>query len=178
MPPKKKDTGTEKAPSTKRSGKSKSIKTAKDVKPKSVPFKKARYLFKITVVGPEDRLLESVLRVFNVNVVAVDGIRIGSAAFETDSTDVKALTMSPKHSALDVLLSMTFKGANGVMIVLPDADPEMETLYRNEVREQLGAGTPTRVIVIESELDDYKRAEISLVFEEIIEEIVASRVEE
>jgi hypothetical protein len=134
-----------------------------------------RYLFKITVVGPEDKLLADVLKVFNEHVIAIDGIRIGSGEMETDSTDVRVLLMSPKHSAMDLLLSMTYKGASGVIIVMRDADPEIETVYRNEIRESVGEGIPTRVVTVGSGIDKYKRNEIALLFEEIIEEILASK---
>ena len=136
---------------------------------------KDRYLFKITVVGPEDKLLADVLKVFNEHVIAIDGIRIGSGEMETDSTDVRVLLMSPKHSAMDLLLSMTYKGASAVIIVLRDADPEIETIYRNEIRESVGEGIPTRVVTVGSEIDRYKRNEIALLFEEILEEILASK---
>ena len=136
---------------------------------------KDRYLFKITVVGPEDKLLADVLKVFNEHVIAIDGIQIGSGEMETDSTDVRVLLMSPKHSAMDLLLSMTYKGASAVIIVLRDADPEIETVYRNEIRETVGEGIPTRVVTIGSGIDEYKRNEIALLFEEILEEILASK---
>ena len=138
--------------------------------------KKPRYLFKITVVGPDDKLLEQVLSVLSEEVIAVDGIRISSAAVTVEKTDVKTLFMSPKHSALDILLSVTFAGASGAIIVLKDADPEMETLYRNEVREKIGAGVPTHVIAIGSGMDDFKRSEIAVLLDEMVEEILSARV--
>jgi hypothetical protein len=136
---------------------------------------KDRYLFKITVVGPEDKLLTDVLKVFNEHVISIDGIRIGSGEMETESTDVRVLFMSPKHSAMDLLLSMTYKGASAVIIVLRDADPEIETIYRNEIRETVGEGIPTRVVIVGSEIDRYKQNEIAHLFEEIIEEILSSK---
>ncbi len=138
--------------------------------------KKPRYLFKITVVGPDDKLLEQVLSVLSEEVIAVDGIRISSAAVTVEKTDVKTLFMSPKHSALDILLSVTFAGASGAIIVLKEADPEMETLYRNEVRDEIGTGVPTRVIVIGSGLDDFKRNEIAVLLDEMVEEILSAKV--
>ena len=119
---------------------------------------KPRYLFKITMVGPEDRLLEKVLSVINENVVAVDGIRIGATHLETEDSDVRTLFMSPKHSALDILLSLTYKGAKAVMIVLKEPDQEIETMYRNEIRENLGQGIPTRVITVSAEIDSGMRS--------------------
>ena len=138
--------------------------------------KKPRYLFKITVVGPDDKLLEQVLSVLSEEVIAVDGIRISSAAVTVKKTDVKTLFMSPKHSALDILLSVTFAGASGAIIVLKEADPEMETLYRNEVRDEIGTGVPTRVIVIGSGLDDFKRNEIAVLLDEMVEEILSAKM--
>lgn len=151
-------------PQTKRRKKSKARK------------KKPRYLFKITVVGPDDKLLEGVLSVLSTEVVAVDGIRISSAAVTVEKTDVKTLFMSPKHSALDILLSVTFAGASGAIIVLKEPDSEMETLYRNEVREKIGPGVPTRVIAIGSGLDDFKRNEIAVLLDEMVGEILSDKI--
>ncbi len=140
------------------------------------PRKKPRYLFKITVVGPDDKLLEEVLSVLSEEVIAIDGIRISSAAVTVKKTDVKTLFMSPRHSALDLLLSVTFAGASGAIIVLKEADPEMETLYRNEVREKIGAGVPTRVIAIGSGMDDFKRNEIAVLLDDMVEEILSIKL--
>ena len=136
---------------------------------------KPRYLFKITVIGPDDNLLEQVLGVFNQSVFAVDGIRIGAGELEMEETDVRALIMSPQHAAMDILLSFTYKGASGAMIVLREADPEIETIYRNEIRENMGIDVPTRVLVIRSDIDEYKRKEIDHLFEELVEEIFERR---
>ena len=138
--------------------------------------KKPRYLFKITVVGPDDKLLGEVLSVLSEEVIAIDGIRISSAAVTVEKTDVKTLFMSPKHSALDLLLSVTFAGASGAIIVLKEADPEMETLYRNEIREEIGTGVATRVIALESGMDDFKRNEIAVLLDEMVEEILSLKV--
>lgn len=137
--------------------------------------RRPKYLFKITIIGPDDSLLEQVLSLFGQHVVAVDGIRIGAGDLEIDETDVRALIMSPQHAAMDVLLSVTYKGASGVIIVLKEPDPEIETIYRNEIRENMGPDTPTRVVIVEGDFDDYKKKEIELLFEEIIEEILETR---
>lgn len=131
-----------------------------------------RYLFKITVVGPEDRLLERVLSVINEHVVAVDGISIGATQVEMEDSDVRTLFMSPRHSALDILLSLTYKGANAVMIILRELDPEIETMYRNEIRENLGQGTPTRVLAVSDDIDEFKKTEIRSMLDDLIEEIL------
>ena len=148
--------------------------TTTDKKKKKNKRAKTRYLFKLTVVGPDDSLLEDVLSTFDP-VVKVDGIRIVSAEHHTDSSDVQALFMSPKHSVLDILLSLTFKGASAVIIVLREPDPELETIYRNEIRENLGSRVPTRVVTVGSTLDKFKRTEIHHIFDELIEEILARK---
>ncbi|MHA2353485.1 MAG: hypothetical protein ACXABX_10235 [Candidatus Thorarchaeota archaeon] len=151
--------------------------TPTDKKKKTKPRAKSKYLFKITVVGPDDLLLEDVLSTFDP-VVKVDGIRIVSAGHSTEESDVKAVFMSPKHAALDILLSLTYKSASAVIIVLRDPDPELETVYRNEIRENLGAKVPTRIVTIGSSLDEFKRTEIHHTFDELIEEILAQREKE
>jgi hypothetical protein len=140
-------------------------KNAEDVR-------KKRYLFKVTIVGPDDAILERVLSVVNDAAVSVDGIRIGTTAVETDESDVRAVTWSPQHTALDMLLSVTFAGANAVVIVMPDIDPAIESIYRNEIRQNLGSGVPTRMIVVGSEIDDFKRVEIISTFEDLFHEIL------
>ncbi|MHA2423697.1 MAG: hypothetical protein ACXAEF_02855 [Candidatus Thorarchaeota archaeon] len=137
--------------------------------------KQKRYLFKVTVVGPDDALLEKVLAVVNENVVAVDGVRIGTADVETDDSSVRAVTWSPRHTALDVLLSVTFAGANAVVIVLSDEDTELESIYRKEIDEHLGSDTPTRVLTVGSGIDDFKQHEIINMFEELFEEVLQSK---
>jgi hypothetical protein len=132
---------------------------------------KSRYLFKITVVGPEDKLLEELLSAFDDPVVAVDGIRIGSTEVDFDSSEVHAVFMSPRHSAMDILLALTYRGASGVIIVLREADPELETVYRNEIRDSLGTKIPTAVVEIGSGLDNFKIQEIRHVVDEMIAEI-------
>lgn len=137
--------------------------------------KRSKYLFKITVVGPDDKLLEAVLSTFEDPVVAVDGIRIGSTEVDTDTSEIHAVFMSPKHAALDILLTLTYKGASAVIIVCKDVDPEIETIYRNEIRENLGTGIPTRVIQVDIPIDKFKRNEIHHLTDEIIEEILEKR---
>ncbi len=151
--------------------------TPTDKKKTSKKRGKSKFLFKITVVGPDDSLLEDVLSTFDP-VVKVDGIRIVSADHSTDDSDVRAVFMSPKHAALDILLSMTYKSASAVIIVLRDADPELETIYRNEIRENLGTKVPTRVVTVGSTLDEYERVEINHIFDELVEEILAQKEKE
>ncbi len=163
MPPKKKPRKAE--PEAKPKAKPK--KTSK-----KEPKKKSRYHFKITVVGPEDPLLERVLAVFDEQVVAIDGIRIGATKLELADSNVGTLFMSPEHAALDILLSLTFKGAKGVIIVLRDPDPQLETVYRNDIRDNLGEGIPTRVICLGDDLDEFKRTEIQSVLDDLLREIL------
>lgn len=83
--------------------------------------------------------------------------------------------MSPKHAALDILLTLTYKGASAVIIVCKEADPEIETIYRNEIRENLGTGIPTRVVQATLPLDDFKRNEIHHLFDDVVEEILEKK---
>jgi len=131
-----------------------------------------KYLFKITVIGPDDKLLMDVLSIFDDPVVAVDGIRIGSTEVDFDTSEVHAVFMSPRHSALDILLTLTYKGASGAIIVLREPDPELETLYRNEIRENLGAEIPTRIVTVSSTMDKFKQTEIEHIFDEVVAEIL------
>ncbi|MBE0525685.1 hypothetical protein E4H12_07545 [Candidatus Thorarchaeota archaeon] len=80
--------------------------------------------------------------------------------------------MSPKHAALDILLTLTYKGASAVIIVCKDADPEIEVIYRNEIRENLGTGIPTRILKVSLPFDDFKKNEIHHLFDDVIEEIL------
>jgi hypothetical protein len=133
--------------------------------------KVSKYLIKITVVGPDDKLLMDVLSLFDDPIVSVDGIRIGSTEVDFDTTEVHAVFMSPRHSALDILLTLTYRGASGAIIVLRESDPEIETLYRNEVRANLGSEIPTRIVTIGSTMDKFKQTEILHIFDEIVAEI-------
>ncbi len=131
---------------------------------------KSRYLFKITVVGPDDELIKQFLEFFNKDIYSIDGIQITSTGVETQQSEVRTLFMSPRHSALDLLFSLTYKGARAAIIVLPKADPKMETKFRNEIRENLGENVPTRVIIGPLKQSDEKR--FAAVLEEIISEIL------
>jgi hypothetical protein len=137
--------------------------------------RKAKYLFKVTVVGPDDSLLDEVLRVINENVVSIDGIRIGSTEIEAEGTDVRAVTMSPKHTALDVLLTVTFTGAKGALIIMKEPDPEIESIYRKEISEKLGSEIPTRIVFVGDKIEDYQKNEVIYNLGEIVEEILEKR---
>ena len=115
------------------------------------------------------------LSTFDDPVVAIDGIRIGSTEVDIDSSEIHAVFMSPKHSALDILLTLTYKGASAVIIVCKDKDPEIEMVYRNEIRDNLGTGIPTRVISVDLPLDEFQKNEIHHVFDEVVEEILAKK---
>jgi hypothetical protein len=141
---------------------------------KSKKPKKTRYLFKITVIGPDDSLLKEVLHAFNEKVVEVDGIRISAAGLKTDDSDVKALIMSPAYSALDLMLSLTFKGASGVIIVLSEPDEETECMYRSEVKTNAGE-VPTRTLSVGPRLTEEKGKEIVRLLNDMLQEIVSAR---
>lgn len=141
----------------------------------SASKKQKRYLFKVTIVGPDDALLEKVLGVVNQSAVSIDGIRIGTTDVETNDSKVRAVTWSPRHSALDVLISVTFAGANAVVIVLRDTDPEIEAIYRKEIDDHLGSDTPTRVLTVGTGIDEFKQLEILTMFEELFQEVLETK---
>ncbi|TFG09246.1 hypothetical protein EU538_05740 [Candidatus Thorarchaeota archaeon] len=140
-----------------------------------MPGKKSKYSFKITLVGPDDALLESVLASLMDQTVVVDGIRIGSADMETRDSDVRALIMSPRDTAMDLLFSLSYRGATAALIVLPEITPELETRYRNEVRENLGDRYPTRVFEAGDCLDKKKCKELAALFRDLVEEMLEQR---
>ncbi|RLI51199.1 MAG: hypothetical protein DRO73_00655 [Candidatus Thorarchaeota archaeon] len=137
--------------------------------------RKSRWLFKITIVGPDDMLLREVMDAINSNTVAVDGIRIGSRDLEAGSSEVRAVMMSPTKRAMDILFSFSYRGASAVIIVLRRPDPEIETKYRNEIRENIGSGCPTRVFYVGDELNEEKRKELAGLFTSLIEEMIEAR---
>ena len=62
-----------------------------------------------------------------------------------------------------------------MIIVNEDIDPEIETIYRNEIRENLGLGIPTRVVHVTLPLDEFKKNEIHHIFDEVVEEILEKK---
>lgn len=136
---------------------------------------RGRFAFKITILGPDDDLVMDVLRVLNEQVISLNGIRISSAQVETDDSDVRMLLMSPRHSALDVLLGVTFRGASAALIVMPEVDRDIEEVYRNEIKEEIGEETPVRVIICESGIDEFKRNEIAYALDELVGNILDAR---
>jgi hypothetical protein len=72
------------------------------------------------------------------------------------------------------MLSLTFKGAGGVVIVLREPDDETECMYRNEVKLNAGE-VPTRVLAAGSKFNDEKRKEIVRLLNNMLEEMVSAR---
>ncbi|NWF96750.1 MAG: hypothetical protein HXY34_11470 [Candidatus Thorarchaeota archaeon] len=133
------------------------------------------YLFKVTIVGPDDSLLAETLRMCTEKVVAVDGIKITSTKTQVDGSDVRTVMMSPGREAQSLLLSLTFKGATAAIIVMRDADPEVEAHYRNEIREKIGAGYPTRVFLTGPRVTTKKKQEFLRLLDELTEEMLLQR---
>ncbi len=140
--------------------------------------KKSHYLFKITIVGPDDALVHKVMNTINENIVTVDGIQIGTTEVDAGKSEVRAVVMSPTRKAMDILLSLTYRGATAAMIVLKEPDPAVETKFRNLIREEIGAGYPTRVFYAGKDLDEPKRQELAHLFNSLIEEMLAARERE
>ncbi len=136
---------------------------------------RARYLFKITIVGPDDELLGKVLEVFSDTTLAVDGIRIGSTRVAVSGSEVGTVLMSPGKTAQSLLLTLSYKGSAGAIIVLKNADPQTEEFYRNEARKNLGAQSPIRVFVVDSGMTKEKKAELVCLLDNIVTEIIQKR---
>ncbi len=134
-----------------------------------------KYVLKVTVVGPNDSMLYNVLSAIAEKSVDVDGIRIGSRDFRTDRSEIRTVVMSPTQNAMDVLLSLTLIGASGAIIVLESPDPELETKYRNEIREKVGS-VPTRVFYSGAALSEAKREEVCQLFQDLVHEMMMSRL--
>ena len=137
----------------------------------------ARYVIKVTIVGPDDSMLYQVLEAIADKSVTVDGIRIGSRDLKGRDLEVQAVVMLPTRHAMDILVSLTFKGASAAIVVLESPDPELESKHRNEIRENVGH-VPTRVFYVGSELDKEKKRELLSLFHDLVNEVMATRAGE
>ncbi|MEM2143218.1 MAG: hypothetical protein QXS20_00130 [Candidatus Thorarchaeota archaeon] len=136
---------------------------------------KQRFVFKITVLGPDDELLKSVLEGINKQTLSVNGIVIGSTKVELEQSDVSTLMMSPSQSAHRLLLSLTFRGAHAALIVMREPDPVEEATYRNQVRREIGTDVPVRVFVTGQRLTKRKIDDMLIILNELADELVSER---
>ncbi|MFX1518592.1 MAG: hypothetical protein ACFFCD_01520 [Promethearchaeota archaeon] len=95
------------------------------------------YIFKIAVVGPNDFLKDQVLHLISGGNIGVDGLRIHVG----DADHIERIKLSywlPHKDAFQVLVSLSYKGAHGALIVLDQDNIEVLTHYRAEVRKKCG----------------------------------------
>jgi len=95
------------------------------------------FIFKIAVVGPNDFLKDHVLHLVSGGNVGIDGLRIHVG--DCDQLDrIKLSYWLPHKDAYKVLVSLSYKGAHGALIVLSEDDVQKLSQYRVEVKKQCG----------------------------------------
>jgi len=95
------------------------------------------FIFKIAVVGPNDFLKDQVLHLVSGGNVGIDGLRIHVG--DCDQVDrIKLSYWLPHKDAYQVLVSLSYKGAHGALIVLSEDDIDTLSQYRAEVKTQCG----------------------------------------
>jgi hypothetical protein len=104
------------------------------------------YIFKIAVTGPNDFLKDQVLHLISGGNIGVDGLRIHVG--DTDQTKrIRFSYWLPHKDAYRVLISLSYRGAHGALIVLGQDDIEFLTQYQEEIRKQCGK-IPTSHLLI------------------------------
>ena len=104
------------------------------------------FIFKIAVIGPNDYLKDKVLHLVSGGNVGIDGLRIHVG--EHDQLDrIKLSYWLPHKDAYQVLVSLSYQGAHGALIVL--SEEEIQTLghYRAEVKKNCGEIPTTHLLV-------------------------------
>jgi hypothetical protein len=95
------------------------------------------FIFKIAVVGPNDFLKDKVLHLVSGGNIGIDGLRIHIG--DHDQLDrIKLSYWLPHKDAYQVLVSLSYKGAHGALIVLSEDDVQELSQYRTEVKKQCG----------------------------------------
>jgi hypothetical protein len=95
------------------------------------------FIFKIAVVGPNDLLKDQVLHLVSGGNVGIDGLRIHVG--DADHIDrIKLSYWLPHKDAYQVLVSLSYKGAHGALIVLSQDDIETLSQYRADIKKECG----------------------------------------
>ena len=95
------------------------------------------FIFKIAVVGPNDFLKDQILHLISGGNIGVDGLRIHVG--DADQTErIKLSYWLPHKDAYQVLVTLSYRGAHGALIVLDQDNIEALTQYRAEVRKKCG----------------------------------------
>ena len=105
-----------------------------------------RFLFKIVVTGPDDYLNDKVLRLISYSKVMVDGIGVHVGGVPSKS--VRTTYWSPQKDAFKILISLSYQGAKGALIVSSKENKESAVRYRTEIKERCG-NIPTSLLIID-----------------------------
>jgi hypothetical protein len=104
------------------------------------------YIFKIAVTGPNDFLKDQVLHLISGGNIGVDGLRIHVG--DTVSTErIRLSYWLPHQDAYKVLVSLSYRGVHGALIVLSEDDVATLSQYRAEVKKKCGK-IPTSYLLI------------------------------
>ncbi len=98
------------------------------------------------MVGPNDFLKDQVLHLISGGNIGVDGLRIHVG----DAENIDRIKLSywlPHKDAYKVLVSLSYRGAHGALIVLSQEDIETLPHYREEIKDRCG-GIPTSHLLI------------------------------
>ncbi len=138
--------------------------------------KKKKYLFKITVDGPNDSLNQDVLKIITQSYVQIHGLGIYETTKETDNERINTVIMSPKHDAMHFMLSLSYKRSSGALIVLENKHKDKEQNYRERVIKNAG-DIPTRIIHIPDGIDHEELKKlIGKYLDELIDEIIEIKI--
>jgi len=95
------------------------------------------FIFKIAVVGPNDFLKDQVLHLVSGGNVGIDGLRIHVG--DCDQLDrIKLSYWLPHQDAYQVLVSLSYKGAHGALIVLSEDDIGKLSQFRADIKKECG----------------------------------------
>jgi hypothetical protein len=121
------------------------------------------FIFKIAVIGPNDYLKDQVLHLVSGGNVGIDGLRI----HVSDSEQLDRIKLSywlPHKDAYQVLVSLSYQGAHGALIVL--SEDEIPTLghYRAELKKNCGEIPTTHLLIGKNMTPEeiYKMADIKM----------------
>ncbi len=135
--------------------------------------KKKKYLFKITVDGPNDALNQDVLKIITQSYVQIHGLGIYETTKETDNEQINTVIMSPKHDAMHFILSLSYKRSSGALIVLEEKYKDRVHEYEERVVKNAGE-IPTRIIVIPKETNS---EELKKLVEKYLDELIDAIIE-
>jgi hypothetical protein len=89
------------------------------------------------VVGPNDFLKDQVLHLISGGNIGIDGLQIHVG--DADHTErIRISYWLPHQEAYQVLVSLSYRGAHGALIVLPEVDSEALEYFKIEILKHCG----------------------------------------